>query len=219
MRYEMLCWDRETQRREQRQRQSWRERRGWHPPAWLLTGHTLTHLLDQDQSVRGQRLRRTLEQSYFIQQVSQCQSNFLWPKRRRQKTLTIFIVKLVRIINIKKYSIFVLSLRKCHWQAVKMATGCKLILANLIFWENQPLRMISPKVQRMQRSIRINEGQLLGLAEKARWVDISKTQLTFCKMLNKYYTILRLCNSIRIENYSLSATLQPIWYIRIYRKR
>ena len=29
--------------------------------------------------------------------------------------------------------------------------------------------MLSPKVQRMQRSIRINEGQLLGLAEKARY--------------------------------------------------
>ena len=29
--------------------------------------------------------------------------------------------------------------------------------------------MLSPKVQRMQRTIRINEGQLLGLAEKARY--------------------------------------------------
>ena len=29
--------------------------------------------------------------------------------------------------------------------------------------------MLSPKVQRIQRSIRINEGQLLGLAEKARY--------------------------------------------------
>ena len=29
-------------------------------------------------------------------------------------------------------------------------------------------RMLSPKMQRMQRSIRINDGQLLGLAEKAR---------------------------------------------------
>ena len=29
--------------------------------------------------------------------------------------------------------------------------------------------MLSPKVQRMQRVIRINEGQLLGLAEKARY--------------------------------------------------
>jgi hypothetical protein len=29
--------------------------------------------------------------------------------------------------------------------------------------------MLSPKVQRMQRSIRINDGQLLGLAEKARY--------------------------------------------------
>ena len=28
----------------------------------------------------------------------------------------------------------------------------------------------SPKMQRIQRSVRINEGQLLGLAEKARWV-------------------------------------------------
>ena len=27
----------------------------------------------------------------------------------------------------------------------------------------------SPKMQRIQRSVRINEGQLLGLAEKARW--------------------------------------------------
>lgn len=180
------CVETERNREESRYRDRAGERRGWHPPAWLLTGHTLTHLLDPDQSVRGQRLRRTSEQSYFIQQVSQCQSNFLWPNTRRQKTLTIFIVKLVKIINSKKYSIFVLSVGKCHWQAEKMATGCKLILANLIFWENQPLRMISPKVQRMQRSIRINEGQLLGLAEKARWVDISKTQLTFCRMLNKY---------------------------------
>ena len=217
----ICCVETERHREESRDRDRAGERGedGIPPPGCSRAHPHITHLLDQDQSVRGQRLRRTLEQSYFIQQVSQCQSNFLWPKRRRQKTLTIFIVKLVRIINSKKYSIFVLSLRKCHWQAVKMATGCKLILANLIFWENQPLRMISPKVQRMQRSIRINEGQLLGLAEKARWVDISKTQLTFCKMLNKYYTILRLCNSIRIENYSLSATLQPIWYIRIYRKR
>ena len=30
-------------------------------------------------------------------------------------------------------------------------------------------RMLSPKMQRMQRSIRINDGQLLGLAEKARF--------------------------------------------------
>ena len=29
--------------------------------------------------------------------------------------------------------------------------------------------MLSPKVQRIQRSIRINDGQLLGLAEKARF--------------------------------------------------
>ena len=29
--------------------------------------------------------------------------------------------------------------------------------------------MLSPKVQRIQRSIRINDGQLLGLAEKARY--------------------------------------------------
>lgn len=29
--------------------------------------------------------------------------------------------------------------------------------------------MLSPKVQRIQRSVRINEGQLLGLAEKARY--------------------------------------------------
>ena len=36
--------------------------------------------------------------------------------------------------------------------------------------KNTPLstRMLSPKMQRMQRSIRINDGQLLGLAEKAR---------------------------------------------------
>ena len=33
-------------------------------------------------------------------------------------------------------------------------------------------RMLSPKMQRMQRSIRINDGQLLGLAEKARWKRI-----------------------------------------------
>ena len=31
-------------------------------------------------------------------------------------------------------------------------------------------RMLSPKMQRMQRSIRINDGQLVGLAEKARCV-------------------------------------------------
>ncbi|XP_023333747.1 ras-specific guanine nucleotide-releasing factor 1, partial [Eurytemora carolleeae] len=30
-------------------------------------------------------------------------------------------------------------------------------------------RMLSPKMQRIQRSVRINEGQLLGLAEKARY--------------------------------------------------
>jgi hypothetical protein len=29
--------------------------------------------------------------------------------------------------------------------------------------------MLSPKMQRMQRSIRINDGQLVGLAEKARY--------------------------------------------------
>lgn len=29
--------------------------------------------------------------------------------------------------------------------------------------------MLSPKMQRMQRSVRINDGQLLGLAEKARY--------------------------------------------------
>lgn len=52
IRYEMLCWDRETQRREQRQRRSWRERRGGHPALLPALGsppgtrHTLTHLLD-----------------------------------------------------------------------------------------------------------------------------------------------------------------------------
>ena len=29
--------------------------------------------------------------------------------------------------------------------------------------------MLSPKMQRMQRSVRINDGQLIGLAEKAKY--------------------------------------------------
>ena len=38
-------------------------------------------------------------------------------------------------------------------------------------------RMLSPKMQRMQRSIRINDGQLLGLAEKARWKRICNNRV------------------------------------------
>ena len=40
-----------------------------------------------------------------------------------------------------------------------------------IDWRNVLRMLNSPKMQRIQRSVRINEGQLLGMAEKARLVE------------------------------------------------
>ena len=70
--------------------------------------------------------------------------------------------------------------------------------------------MISPKVQRMQRSIRINEGQLLGLADKARYVHDPKLEKQNFKTL---ILLIRSQSSAKFDNFSLSSVFQPLWFV------
>ena len=64
---------------------------------------------------------------------------------------------------------YIIQMSTCLSEPVGIPTGRRHDYDNYIIMRALILfRMISPKVQRMQRSIRINEGQLLSLAEKAR---------------------------------------------------
>lgn len=67
--------------------------------------------------------------------------------------------------------------------------------------------MLSPKVQRMQRSIRINEGQLLGLAEKARYDSrLAGILHKRCADSNKW--LLRWFRLYQVNSFSLISVLK-----------
>ena len=67
--------------------------------------------------------------------------------------------------------------------------------------------MLSPKVQRMQRSIRINEGQLLGLAEKARYDSrLAGVLHKRCADSNKW--LLRWFRLYQVNSFSLISVLK-----------
>ena len=87
---------RDTEKRAETETELEREENGTVPGSrgWAAQPAHLTHLLDSDQSVRGRWQRRTSDQSYFILQVSQCQSNFLWPNTR-ENTNNIYIPNFV----------------------------------------------------------------------------------------------------------------------------
>ena len=176
MRCEMLCWDRdrETPRREQRQRRGWREAR----PAPCSAGitpsvhhsHTPVGPRTSRSEVRdcgGRRANLTLYNKCL--NVNQTFYGLI-----RQKTIFIVQLCVIKIINWKEYISFsVLSAGECHWQAVKTATGYKLILANFIFWENQLLGWSAPRCSECREtsgSMRVNFSVLL----KKRG-DVSKT--------------------------------------------
>ena len=70
--------------------------------------------------------------------------------------------------------------------------------------------MLSPKVQRMQRSIRINEGQLLGLAEKARYDSrLAGVLHKRCADSNKW--LLRWFRLYQVNSFNLISVLKKIW--------
>ena len=77
---------------------------------------------------------------------------------------------LKRIVGSKVYFCSLLMLIPCSFPSVLQTYG------SLEFCQRRKIyqfRMLnSPKMQRIQRSVRINDGQLLGLAEKARWDHI-----------------------------------------------
>ena len=57
-------------------------------------------------------------------------------------------------------------------RGLSLLTRTHRVLSYLLKYRHHAIclcRMLSPKMQRMQRSIRINDGQLVGLAEKARY--------------------------------------------------
>ena len=69
--------------------------------------------------------------------------------------------------------------------------------------------MLSPKVQRIQRSIRINDGQLLGLAEKARFDSrlagfLYKRCADNNKWLLRWFRLYQVCNKINRGENSIS---------------
>ena len=71
--------------------------------------------------------------------------------------------------------------------------------------------MLSPKVQRMQRSIRINEGQLLGLAEKARYDSrLAGVLHKRCADSNKW--LLRWFRLYQVSSFSLILMKKKIAY-------
>ena len=70
--------------------------------------------------------------------------------------------------------------------------------------------MLSPKVQRIQRSIRINEGQLLGLAEKARY-DSRLAGFLYKRCADNNKWLLRWFRLYQVSNILLSKNLIRIF--------
>ena len=96
--------------------------------------------------------------------------------RSRMKSQELSKMKFIKkvLLNLEKSSILKVS-SQFKWAFHNSATTGLLRMCQFFWMAFEHLtmniyRMLnSPKMQRIQRSVRINDGQLLGLAEKARW--------------------------------------------------
>lgn len=82
--------------------------------------------------------------------------------------------------------------------------------------------MLSPKVQRMQRTIRINEGQLLGLAEKARYDSrlagvLHKRCADSNKWLLRWFRLYQVSSSVNFnDKNSLLCSYSGVLFVYLY---